>query len=96
MGDECAFDRCNLLCVLADGLDQLESHASFLMLDFAASLLAEMERWMLTASPAMVDLNTFADTSDKFLGPSSMFGDMQKRFPAPADEVGLCASSPCQ
>lgn len=57
------------------------------MLDFAAFLLGELERWMLTASPAMVDLNTFADTSDKFLGPSSLLTDMQKRFPAAADEV---------
>lgn len=71
----------------ADGLDELENHASFLMLEFAAALLGEIERWMLTASPAMIDLATFADTSDKFLGPSSMFGDMQKRFPASTDEV---------
>lgn len=80
--------------VHADGLDELESHASFLMLEFAAALLGEMERWMLTASPVMIDLNTFADTSDKFLGPSSMFGDMQKRFPTPADEVSFAHRSP--
>lgn len=28
------------------------------MHDFAACLLAELERWMLNASPAMVDLST--------------------------------------
>lgn len=84
--------RIDQIRCLADGLDQLESHASFLMLEFTAALLAEMERWMLTASPAMIDLSTFADTSDKFLGPSSMFGDMQKRFPAPADEASTLQS----
>lgn len=73
--------------VSAEGLDQLENHASFLMLDFAAGLLGELERWMLTASPAMVELNTFADTSDKFQGASSLLNDMQKRFPAAVDEV---------
>lgn len=57
------------------------------MLDFAAGLLGELERWMLTASPAMVDLNTFADTSDKFQGASSLLNDMQRRFPAAVDEV---------
>ena len=57
------------------------------MLDFAASLLGEIERWMLMASPAMIDLNTFADTSDKFQGASSLLNDMQKRFPASVDEA---------
>ena len=75
-----------------EGLDQLENHASFLMLDFAAGLLGELERWMLTASPAMVDLNTFADTSDKFQGASSLLSDMQRRFPAAVDEVHTSAA----
>jgi len=50
------------------------------MLDFAASLLAELERWMLTASPAMVDLNTFCDTSDKLVGPVSVVEEVQRRL----------------
>lgn len=60
------------------------------MLDFAAGLLGELERWMLTASPAMVDLTTFADTSDKFQGQSTLLNDMQRRFPAGVDEVQIC------
>ena len=63
------------------------------MLDFAAGLLGELERWMLTASPAMVDLNTFADSSDKFQGASSLLNDMQRRFPAAVDEVQLPSAS---
>lgn len=37
--------------------EQLDNHAEVVMHDFAACLLAELERWMLTASPAMVDLS---------------------------------------
>ena len=65
----------------------MESHASFLMLEFAANLLGEIERWMLTASPNMIDLTTFADVSDKFLGANSFVSDMRGRFPAAVDEV---------
>lgn len=38
--------------------EQLDNHAEVVMHDFAACLLGELERWMLNASPAMVDLNT--------------------------------------
>ena len=61
------------------------------MLDFAAALLAELERWMLTASPAMVDLNTFLDTSDKFVGPVSVVEEVQRRLHT--DEVLLSSCS---
>lgn len=71
----------------ADEVDQLENHASFLMLDFAAHLLVEIERWMLTASPNMIDLTSFPDTSDKFLGPNSFVNDMRVKFPAAPDEA---------
>jgi hypothetical protein len=50
------------------------------MLDFAASMLAELERWMLTAGPAMIDLSTFADTSDKLMSSASVVEEVQKRL----------------
>ena len=50
------------------------------MHDFAASLLGELEKWMLTASPAMVSLNTFADSSEKFLVPSTIAEEVSKRL----------------
>ena len=50
------------------------------MLDFAASMLAELERWMLTAGPAMIDLNTFCDTSDKLMSSASVVEEVQKRL----------------
>ncbi|KDD72036.1 hypothetical protein H632_c3968p0, partial [Helicosporidium sp. ATCC 50920] len=34
----------------------LEQHAEIMMTDFAACVLTELERWMLVASPTMVDL----------------------------------------
>ncbi|KAK9846875.1 hypothetical protein WJX84_009549 [Apatococcus fuscideae] len=66
--------------VRAGGLQQLEGHAEVVMHDFAASLLGELEKWMLTASPAMVSLNTFADSSDKFLVPSTIAEEVSKRL----------------
>ena len=77
----------------AGGLQSLESHAEVVMLDFAASLLAELERWMLTANPAMVDLNTFCDTSDKFVAPTSVVEEVQRRLHI--DEVCLAHCRPC-
>lgn len=50
------------------------------MCDFAACLLAELERWMLSATPAMIDLNSFADTSDCFTAPSSALEEVSKRL----------------
>ena len=38
---------------------------------FAACLLAELERCMSNASPAMIGLNSFADTWDYFTAPRS-------------------------
>ena len=72
----------------AGGLDQLASHAEVVMLDFAASMLAELERWMLTAGPAMIDLNNFCDTSDKLMSSASVVEEVQKRLYT--DEVRLC------
>ncbi|BDA44212.1 probable trafficking protein particle complex subunit 9 at N-terminal half [Coccomyxa sp. Obi] len=62
------------------GLDQLASHAEVVMLDFAASMLAELERFMLTAGPAMIDLNTFCDTSDKLMSSVSVVEEVQRRL----------------
>ena len=39
----------------------LARHAEVVMLEFAAALLCELERWMLSASPAAMDLATPAD-----------------------------------
>lgn len=72
---------------MAGGLEQLERHAEVVMLDFAASLLGELEAWMLQASPAMVDLATFPDISHAFNGPPSVVDDIQKRMYS--DEVPL-------
>ena len=59
------------------------------MLDFAAGMLGALEAWMLTASPAMIDLATFADTSDRFLGPMRVVDEVQKRLYT--DEVRLAS-----
>ena len=72
------------------GLSQLGNHAEVVMLDFAASLLAELEKWMSSASTAMVDLSSYAD-SDRFIGPASMVVDIQRRLYT--DEVGALACS---
>jgi hypothetical protein len=61
-------------------VDRLASHAEVVMLDFAASMLAELERWMLTAGPAMIDLNTICDTSDKFMSSVSVVEEVQRRL----------------
>ena len=55
------------------------------MCDFAACMLGELERWMLNASPAMVNLNTFADSSERFITPTSTLEEVSKRIYA--DEV---------
>ena len=62
------------------------------MLDFAASLLAELEKWMSSASTAMVDLSSYAD-SDRFIGPASMVVDIQRRLYT--DEVRPWDQSGC-
>ncbi|GAB4823676.1 hypothetical protein N2152v2_010722 [Parachlorella kessleri] len=51
--------------------EQLDNHCEVVMHDFAACLLGELERWMLNASPAMVDLNTYADSPD-FTGATTL------------------------
>ncbi len=63
-----ASERCHFASNLlpAGDWEQLDNHAEVVMHDFAACLLAELERWMLNASPAMVDLATLA--SDGCLG----------------------------
>lgn len=55
-------------------------HSEVVMCDFAACLLAELERWMLNASPAMIDLNSFADSSDYFSAPTSALEEVSKRL----------------
>ena len=64
------------------------------MCDFAACLLAELERWMLSATPAMIDLNSFADTSDYFTAPSSALEEVSKRLYT--DEVTACCCFQCR
>ena len=68
-----------IIPVACTGLSQLGNHAEVVMLDFAASLLAELEKWMSSASTAMVDLSSYAD-SDRFIGPASMVVDIQRRL----------------
>lgn len=74
----------------AGGVEVLVGHSEVVMCDFAACLLAELERWMLNASPAMIDLNSFADTSDYFTAPTSALEEVSKRLYT--DEVRL---QPC-
>ena len=62
------------------GLEVLMGHSEVVMCDFAACLLAELERWMLNASPAMIDLNSFADNSDYFSAPTSALEEVSKRL----------------
>lgn len=62
------------------GVEVLVGHSEVVMCDFAACLLAELERWMLNASPAMIDLNSFADTSDYFTAPTSALEEVSKRL----------------
>ena len=64
----------------AGGVEVLVGHSEVVMCDFAACLLAELERWMLNASPAMIDLNSFADTSDYFTAPTSALEEVSKRL----------------
>lgn len=59
--------------------EQLDNHAEVVMHDFAACLLAELERWMLNASPAMVELATLVD-SPEFLGSSGALEAVQTRL----------------
>ena len=55
------------------------------MHDFAACLLAELERWMLNASPAMVDLSSLVDAPE-FTGAGGALVAVQTRLYS--DEVG--------
>ena len=64
----------------AGGIEVLMGHSEVVMCDFAACLLAELERWMLNASPAMIDLNSFADNSDYFSAPTSALEEVSKRL----------------
>jgi hypothetical protein len=67
-------------CNAPGGREVLENHAEVVMHDFAASLLVELERWMLIASPAMVDLNTFLDTAPDFGSNPSALEEVSKRL----------------
>lgn len=77
----------------AGGVQALEGHAEVVMCDFAACMLGELERWMLNASPAMVNLNTFADSSERFITPTSTLEEVSKRIYA--DEVSAIAHFAC-
>ncbi|DBA95519.1 TPA: hypothetical protein ACH3X3_013374 [Trebouxia sp. C0006] len=66
--------------VTTGGVEVLVGHSEVVMCDFAACLLAELECWMLNASPAMIDLNSFADTSDYFTAPTSALEEVSKRL----------------
>lgn len=79
--------------VLTGGPEQLSSHAEVVMLDFATAMLSGLERWMLTAGPAMIDLSTFCDTSDKLMTSVSVLDEVQKRLYT--DEAGLARPALC-
>lgn len=76
----------------AGGIEVLMGHSEVVMCDFAACLLAELERWMLNASPAMMDLNSFADNSDCFSAPTSALEEVSKRLYS--DVVSEAAACP--
>ena len=50
-----------------------------MMNDFAACVLMELEKWMLTASPAMINTATWLD-GNEFAVPVSTLQDVQKRL----------------
>lgn len=54
------------------------------MHDFAACILGELERWMLNASPAMIEFNSLVDSAD-FTGAGPL-ESVQTRLQT--DEVG--------
>lgn len=83
-----------MLAAHAGGVEALVGHSEVVMCDFAACLLAELERWMLSATPAMIDLNSFADTSDYFTAPSSALEEVSKRLYT--DEVTACCIPQCK
>ena len=83
--------RGNVMCT--GGPEQLSSHAEVVMLDFATAMLSGLERWMLTAGPAMIDLNTFCDTSDKLMSSVSVLDEVQKRLYT--DEVCIQSKMLC-
>jgi hypothetical protein len=60
--------------------EQLDNHAEVVMHDFAACLLGELERWMLTASPAMVDLSGQLVDSPEFGGATGALEAVQTRL----------------
>mmetsp|Transcript_26937 Transcript_26937/g.75892 ORF Transcript_26937/g.75892 Transcript_26937/m.75892 type:complete len:1891 (+) Transcript_26937:162-5834(+) len=62
-----------------DDREKLEYHMSVMMNDFAACLLMELEKWMLNASPAMVNMSTWLDYSE-FAVPVSTLEEVQKRL----------------
>lgn len=70
----------NAAVTCTGGVEVLMGHSEVVMCDFAACLLAELERWMLNASPAMIDLNSFADNSDYFSAPTSALEEVSKRL----------------
>ncbi|KAL6781628.1 hypothetical protein ACKKBF_B08795 [Auxenochlorella protothecoides x Auxenochlorella symbiontica] len=44
--------------------EHLQHHAEVVMHDYAACMLGELERWMLSASPAMLDLGSLVDAPE--------------------------------
>lgn len=64
--------------------EHLEHQAEVIMHDFAACILGELERWMLNASPAMIEFNSLVDSAD-FTGAGPL-ESVQTRLQT--DEVG--------
>lgn len=81
--------------LLHTGLHQLESMAEVMMLVFAASLLAELEKWMSSASTAMVNMASYAD-SDAFVGPVSVVEEVHKRLTTDEVHSRIASCRGCQ
>lgn len=58
----------------------LANHAEVMMHDLSAGLLSELERWMLTASPGSVIMNSYLDTSPDFQPVASALEAVQSRL----------------
>jgi len=68
----------------------LANHAEVVMHDLAAGLLLELERLMLTSSPASVNMASYLDTAPDFQAPAaaSALEAVQNRLYK--DEVRCC------
>jgi len=62
-----------------DDKAKLQYHMGVMMNDFAACVLMELEKWMLNASPAMINMSTWLDSAE-FAVPVSTLEEVQKRL----------------